>query len=72
MSDFQEVRKIKLLLKKHFRKPSSKSFPMGTRSKISFVTSTSAVDTQQISKIMSRLGWTNPNLFNHYHYAKVI
>ena len=46
----------KLLLKKHLEKPSSKTyFPVGTRSKTSFLTSTTAVDTQQMSKIQSRL-----------------
>ena len=46
---------IKLLLKKHLGKPSSKTLPMGTRRKTSFLTSATAVDTQQISKIQSRL-----------------
>ena len=46
---------IKLLLKKDLGKPSSKTFPMGTRRKTSFLTSATAVDTQQISKIQSRL-----------------
>ena len=36
-------------------KPSSKTFSMGTRSKTSFLTSTTAVNTQLISKIQSRL-----------------
>ena len=46
---------IKLLLKKHLGKPSSKTSPVGTRSKTSFLTSTTAVGTQQMSKIQSRL-----------------
>ena len=62
---------IKLLLKKLLEKPSSKSFPMGTRSKTLFLTSATAVDTQQILKIQSRL-WSNQKLFNHYHHAKII
>ena len=37
-------------------KPSSKTyFPVGTRSKTSFLTSATAVDTQQMSKIQSGL-----------------
>ena len=47
---------IKLLLKKHLEKPSSKTyFPLGAISKTSFLTSITAVDTQQMSKINSRL-----------------
>ena len=46
---------IKLLLKKRLGKPSSKTIPVGTRSKTSFLTSTTAVDTQRMSKIQSRL-----------------
>ena len=42
-------------IKKHLEKPSSETFPVGTRSKTSFLTSTTVVDTQQISKIQSRL-----------------
>ena len=43
-------------IKNHLEKPSSKTyFPVGTRSKTSFLTSTTAVDTQQMSKIQSRL-----------------
>ena len=41
--------------KKNLEKPSSKTFPVGTRSKTSFLTSTNAVDTQQMSKIQGRL-----------------
>ena len=37
--------------KKHLEKPSSNTyFPVGTRSKTSFLTSATAVDTQQMSK----------------------
>ena len=36
-------------------KPSSKTFPVDTRFKTSFLTSTTAVDTQQMSEIQSRL-----------------
>ena len=48
---------IKLLLKKeHSEKPSFKTyFPVGTRSKTSFLTSTTALGSQQMSKIQSRL-----------------
>ena len=42
-------------IKKHLDKPSSKTyFPVGNRSK-TFLTSTTAVDTQQMSKIQSKL-----------------
>ena len=49
---------IKLLLKKeHSEKPSFKTyFPVGTRSKTSFLTSTTALNTQQMSKMQGRLG----------------
>ena len=46
-------------IKKHLGKLSSKTIPVGTRSK-TFVTSTTGVDTQQMS---------NQKLFNHYHHA---
>ena len=46
---------IKLLLKKKLGKLSFKFFPVGTRSKTSFLTSATAVDTQQMSMIQSRL-----------------
>ena len=39
---------------KHLGKPSSKKFPVSTRSK-TYLTGTTAVDTQQMSKIQSRL-----------------
>ena len=42
-------------IKKQSAKPSSKTFPVGTMNKTSFLTSTTAVDTHQISKIQSRL-----------------
>ena len=43
-------------IKKRLEKPSSKtSFPVGARSKRSFLTSTTAVTTQQMSKVQSRL-----------------
>ena len=43
-------------IKKHLEKPSSNTyFPVGTRSKTSFVKSGTAVDTQQMSEIQSRL-----------------
>ena len=45
---------IKLLYKKHFGKPCFKTFPVDARSK-TFLTSTTAVDIQQTSKIQSRL-----------------
>ena len=41
-------------IKKHSGKPSSKIFSVGTRNK-TFLTSTTTVDTQQMSKIQSRL-----------------
>ena len=43
-----------MLLLKAFGKPSSKTFPAGTRSKTSFLTSTTAVDTQQMWKIQKQ------------------
>ena len=42
-------------IKKHLGKLSSKSFPVGTRSKKSFLTSTTAVDTKKMLIIQSRL-----------------
>ena len=36
-------------------KPSSKKFPVSTRKKISFLTSTTAVDTQQMSSTQRKL-----------------
>ena len=45
---------IKFLIKV-LKTPSSKTFPVGTRSKTSFSTSSTAVDTQQMLKIQSRL-----------------
>ena len=45
-----------LLKKEHSEKPSFKTyFPVGTRSKTSFLTSTTALGSQQMSKIQSRL-----------------
>ena len=44
-------------IKKHLEKPSSNThFPVTARSKISLLTSTTAVDTQQMSEIQSRYG----------------
>ena len=57
-------------IKKHLGKRSSKTVPMGTRSKTLFLTSTTAVDTQQMSKMQSRR-WLNQKLFNHYYNAKI-
>ena len=42
-------------ISKKLGKPSCKTFPMVTRSKTSFITSTTAVNTQQILKIQSKL-----------------
>ena len=42
-------------IKKHLEIGSSKTFPVGTKSKTSFLTSKTAVGTQQISKIQNRL-----------------
>ena len=42
-------------IKKHLEKGISKTFPVGTKSKTSFLTSKTAVGTQQISKIQNRL-----------------
>ena len=52
--------------KKHLEKPSSKTFPVATRSKTSFLTSTTAVDTQQMSKIQSmQKSFNLLDSFNH-------
>ena len=42
-------------IKKHLEKPFSKTFLRGSRRKASFFTGTTAMDTQQMSKIESRL-----------------
>ena len=42
-------------IKKHSGKPSFKTFPVGIRNKTSFLTRTTAVDTQHMSKTQSRL-----------------
>ena len=62
---------IKILLKKHLEKPNSKTFPVGTRSKTSFLTSTTAVDTQQMSKTQSRLV-VKPKIIESLSACKII
>ena len=59
------------IIKEYFEKKSSKTFPMDTRSKKSFLTSTTAVDTQQMSnyKVDCR---SNQKLLNHYQQAKIM
>ena len=50
------IRQERKFIQKKLEKPNSKTyFPVGTRSKTLFLASTTAVDTQQMSKMQSRL-----------------
>ena len=57
------------LIKKYLGKPSSKTFPVGTRNRTSFLTSTTAVDTQQMSKIQTTLV-VKPNIIQSLSQCK--
>ena len=58
-------------IKEYFEKTSSKTFHMDTRGKKSFLTSTTAVDTQQMSNYRVDCR-SNQKLLNHYQQAKII